>query len=256
MPLPTIDAGSDLARWARERDRAALERLLATSLDRAYTQARRFLGNDADAQDATQEAILQLMRSAHHYDPSQPFGPWLATHVHHACLTLLRSSRRRSRRELIATSGPSMQSNDDDAQVDGDTIRAAVGDLPDVDREAIDLHYFAGLAQDEAASVLGINSNTFAVRLHRARERLRGLLVRRGITAAATTVLAALVTSPAYAAPPTMMAAVVQFGSAASLPATMFPTTGACSHQSQCSDVPRWDRDHVSGRESAHCHSR
>jgi RNA polymerase sigma-70 factor, ECF subfamily len=221
MPLTaTDDAGQELERWQRTHDRSALERLMASSLDCAYTQARRTLGNDADAQDAVQEALIQIMRSAHRYDPARPFAPWLARHVHDACCRLRWRARRAHARER-AVARPDATAVDEG--VDAEAVRAAVAGLPERDRTAIELHYWAELPQAEVARELGVSENALAVRLHRARERLRGLLAQRGVAVGAAALAAALLPAQAWSAPPALVAGANGLGAVAQLPATSIP---------------------------------
>jgi RNA polymerase sigma-70 factor (ECF subfamily) len=55
-------------------------------------------------------------------------------------------------------------------------LRAAVAALPEQERSAVFLHYYAGLTQDEAASVLGVRPGTVAAALNHARAKLRAVL--------------------------------------------------------------------------------
>lgn len=220
MPQTGTDPGLDLARWHQSQDREALERLMARSLDQAYTQARRTLGNAADAQDAVQEALVQIMRSAHRYDPARPFAPWLARHVHDACCRLRwRAWRGRARERAVAREGASLP----ETGVDAEAVRAAVAELGGNDRAAIELHYWAGLPQAEVARELGVSENALAVRLHRARERLRAILGRRGVAVGAAALVAALAPGQAWAAPPALVASAHALGTTAALPATTIP---------------------------------
>lgn len=220
MPISDADPGVDLHRWHHDHDRAALERLMAASLDRAYSQARWTLGNAADAHDAVQEALLQIMHSAHRYDPARPFAPWLARHVHDACCRLRWRARRAWAREQ-AVAQPTASAPGE--SLDHETVRASVAALPERDRAAIELHYWAGLSQAETARELGVSENALAVRLHRARERLRGLLERRGIVTAPAGIVVILQPTTAWTAPPTLAASVHGLGQAATLPATTMP---------------------------------
>lgn len=220
MPISDADPGVDLHRWHRDHDHAALERLMAASLDRAYTQARRTLGNAADAHDAVQEALLQIMHSAHRFDPDRPFAPWLARHVHDACCRLRWRTRRvRAREQAVAR--PDATTPVDGA--DSELVRAVVAELPERDRAAIELHYWAGLSQSETARELGVSENALAVRLHRARERLRGLFAQRGLSLGTAAVAVALTPTQAWSAPPTLAASVQGLGTATTLPATCMP---------------------------------
>ena len=77
-------------RFARKGDGAVLEGLFRESVDEAYTLARRLLGHADDAEDAVQEAYLQLVRTAGGYDGSVPFRAWLGRLVYTASLHLRR----------------------------------------------------------------------------------------------------------------------------------------------------------------------
>lgn len=214
------DPGADLALWATAGDHHALERVLAIAATLAYQQAFRLLGRACDAEDASQEALVQLIRSARRYDVGRPFRPWLAHLVHVACCRLLRSGHRRRRHENAATQAPRAEQD-----IDAEAIRAAVLDLPEVMRQAIELHYFAGLSQAEAAASLKISENACSVRLHRARERLRHLLMRRGVHLTASTALALLIAVPASAAPAGLATTLAAQAAAGALPTSTIPLT-------------------------------
>jgi RNA polymerase sigma-70 factor (ECF subfamily) len=185
--------------FARDRDARALEELLRAHADSAYTQAYRMLGNAADADDALQEAFLQLARGARSYDPAIPFRAWLGRLVHIAALRVRRADRRRERRQHEAASRRSEATVMDD-DIDHEQVRRAVAELPESYRAPIDLHYFGGLSQGDTARALGLSENAVAVRIHRGRERLRQAL--GGTQPIATgVVVAALGGAPAHAAP-------------------------------------------------------
>jgi RNA polymerase sigma factor (sigma-70 family) len=200
----TDEAAQEFLRYAATGDCAILDRLLADHLDRAYSQARRLLTSNQDAEDAVQNAFIKLMRTVHRYDGTIPFIAWLSRFVHAAAVDMLRTRQRRRRRESQA----GLERGDEAAQqadpVEADLVRDAVRDLPERYRASIDLHYFAGLSQRDTAKALGTNENALAVRLHRARDCLRALLERRGISVGGGAIALALTSTPTYAAPPAL----------------------------------------------------
>jgi len=216
-------AESDYLAYAQAGDAAALERALRACADRAYTQARRRLGNASDAEDAVQEAFLQLARDGRRYDGTVPFAAWVGRLVHIACLRVQRGERRRRRREEVAMSVHRPHQADDDGP-DEEAVQAAMDRLGIADRQAIDLHYFAGLSQADVAAAVGCSENAVALRLSRARERLRRLLTARGTAPGIAGVASLLAAQPAYAAPPALLAAahslVGAIASGAALPTT------------------------------------
>jgi RNA polymerase sigma factor (sigma-70 family) len=197
------------ATFVATRDTAILDSLVTEHLDRAYSQARNMLFERAEAEDAVQEAFLQLVRSASQYDPSIPFGAWLGRLVRNACINAMRSRSRRKRREAIAeASRKQMRATPVPDGVPSETIRAAVQELPETYRATIDLHYFAGLSQRDTATALGLKENTVAKRLDRARDCLRKLLLQRGVAVSSAAIALALTEIPTHEAPPGLLGTV------------------------------------------------
>jgi RNA polymerase sigma-70 factor (ECF subfamily) len=87
---------------ARGGDRDALETLVTTHYDRVHALCRRMLGNEADALDAAQDALLSAVRSITRFDGRSSFGTWLYRIATNACLDEL---RRRRRRPLVGLPG-------------------------------------------------------------------------------------------------------------------------------------------------------
>src|SRR5207244_6411245 len=75
--------------------RVALDRLLRRHYDRVHALCRRLTGNDADAVDAAQEALIAIVRGLPRFDGTARFGTWAYRVATNACLDEL---RRRSRR--------------------------------------------------------------------------------------------------------------------------------------------------------------
>lgn len=225
-----VEAAVQLQRYASDGDKAALEECLRACLDPAWRQAYAELGCEADAQDAAQEALLQLTRTADRYQPDRPLRPWLARHVTFACAHLRRSAARRRRREQVAVESAMREQvhaqQADDGPADhaaAEKVRAALSGLNDKDRALISLHYFAGLSQAESARELGISENAASVRLHRARGKLKNILATQGLSSGIAVL--PLLAQSAPAAPAHVLPQVVQVCSAASLPTTTITLT-------------------------------
>jgi RNA polymerase sigma factor (sigma-70 family) len=224
------------ADFARSGDAGILDSLLTEHLDRAYCQARRLLGNSGDAEDAVQEAFVRLVRTAERYDGTVPFAAWLGRLVHAASLIALRSRGRRRKHEARAGIEDRCESAvrpDEDGTRQAETVRAIISELPERYRATIDLHYFAGLSQRDTAVALGVSENAVAKQLQRAREYLRGLLLKRGVTMSAVGISALLASTTAYAAPAAARLAadkiVGAVASGTSIPASTL-STGIAGH--------------------------
>src|SRR4029079_15320786 len=89
---PIADDRDDqgLVRAARSGDRQALEDLLRRQYDRLHALCRRLTGNDADAMDATQEALIAVARGLDRFDERSSFKTWAYRVATNAALDELR----------------------------------------------------------------------------------------------------------------------------------------------------------------------
>ena len=138
----------------------------------AFGLAYRILGDAAGAEEAVQDAFLQVWRKASSFDPDKGAGfrAWLLTMVHHRSIDLLRSSNRHDSRQTELQPDAPLASDADPladvlATLDGEQVRTAMAGLPDEQRQAIELAYFEGLTQQEIADRTGIALGTIKGRI-------------------------------------------------------------------------------------------
>jgi RNA polymerase sigma-70 factor (ECF subfamily) len=139
--------------------------------------ARRRVDEDA-ARDATAETFLVAWRRLEAI-PDESL-PWL----YGVARGILANESRRSRRQgrtasRIAASVPEAPSDHLDRIGEAELVASALATLSDGDREVISLVAWEGLDAQAAGKVLGCSAGTFAVRLHRARQRLQLALAER-----------------------------------------------------------------------------
>jgi RNA polymerase sigma-70 factor (ECF subfamily) len=175
-----IDAGDDeLVAAAQAGDRKALEALLRAHHDRMFAVCRRMTGNDADAADATQDALLAVVRGLAGFDGRSRFGTWCYRIAVNASLDELRRRRRRPEPGLdeVLTATPASRSESladvSDRRLDVD---AALARLPGDFRAAVVLRDLCGLDYAEIASILDIPLGTVRSRIARGRAALVPLL--------------------------------------------------------------------------------
>ena len=179
---------------ADDADRAVLVRLADGELDAledlydryktmAYSIAYRITNDASLAEDVVQEAFLGAWRNASRYAEGRgSVKTWLLSIVHHRAIDAVR--RRPPTSELPDTADtlvPAALTLPDvwgevAAELDAETVRAAVGALSDVQREAIELAYFGGLTQQEIAAQTDTPLGTVKSRM-----RLGLLAMRRSI---------------------------------------------------------------------------
>jgi len=158
-----------------------MDALLRRHHERIWAVCRRLAGNDADAADATQEAMLLIVRRLGTFDGRSRFTTWAHRVATNACLDELRRRRRRPFDHLPddeASTGalPSPAGAVDQGVADRLAVDAALADLPDDFRVPIVLRDVAGHDYAEIAEILGIPPGTVRSRIARGRRRLAEVL--------------------------------------------------------------------------------
>jgi RNA polymerase sigma factor (sigma-70 family) len=145
----------------------------------AYGLAYRMLRNESLAEDAVQEAFLAVWRTAARFVPERAkASTWILTLAHRRAVDLVRREERRKAEPLEETETASTSSVEDAAWLgfQRERVQDALKRLPDEQREAIELAYYAGFTQSELADRLGQPLGTIKSRMFAGLGRLRQLL--------------------------------------------------------------------------------
>jgi len=176
-------ADDALVRRARTGDATAFESLIDSRIDRCYRLAWSILSNDADAADATQNALVSAWRQLPRLRDPAVFDGWLNRIVANAAL-MARRRRVRLREVSIqpvdpGDDAPVPEARQDlrartqiDEVVDNDAIGRAFDRLRPQDRMILVLHHVEERPLAEIARSLGIPVGTAKSRLHAARGAL------------------------------------------------------------------------------------
>ena len=136
-------------------------------------------GNDADAADATQEALIAIATRLDRFDGRSKFTTWLHRVATNACLDELR--RRRRRPVPVEEVLPRVEATSADAGVaDRLDIDAALAGLPEDFRVAVILRDLCDLDYAAIAEVLGLPPGTVRSRIARGRAALADRLGNPG----------------------------------------------------------------------------
>jgi RNA polymerase sigma factor (sigma-70 family) len=165
-------------------DEAALGELYDRFGRLAYGLAHRILRDASLAEDAVQEAFLQVWRGAGSYRPERAkASTWLLTFVHRRAVDLVRREERRRAEPVEALPDPPGPGADELAAHGsrGQVVRDALRALPSEQRQAIELAYYGGLTQSELADHLGQPLGTIKSRMFTGLQRLRKLLDEAGL---------------------------------------------------------------------------
>jgi RNA polymerase sigma factor (sigma-70 family) len=161
----------DLVRRARAGDAAAFRVLVERHSPSARARAARLCGHADDVDDIVQEAFLQAFMALDRLRDPDRFSAWLAGIIRN----VHRAAGRQEPLMLLAewpeglhpVSAQGLPSADDLDRVEA--LRAAVADLPDGQRRAVELYYYADLPAGQIAGSPGAAKAS----LHKARRRLR-----------------------------------------------------------------------------------
>jgi RNA polymerase sigma factor (sigma-70 family) len=161
------------------------ESALAELYDRvgriAYGLAFRILREERLAEDAVQEGFLAVWRGAAGFRADRAKATtWILTLVHRRAVDLVRREERR-RAEPLGEEAASVAGSETTEEAawlrfERERVQAALEQLPDNQREAIELAYYGGFSQSELAERLGVPLGTVKSRMFAGLTRLRELL--------------------------------------------------------------------------------
>ena len=173
-------------------DTDAFEDLLVANQNNVYNLALKMTGNQADAEDISQEAFLKAFRLLDSFRGESRFSVWLYRLTYNLCIDFLRKNKRVSMVSL------SQQHDDsDDYEFDiidtseqpenavlrhemRDIIDKSMSELDLFHREIIVMREVSDMSYSEIAQTLNISEGTVKSRLSRARKNLADILIRNG----------------------------------------------------------------------------
>lgn len=172
-----------LARYAAG-DPAAARALTQRLVPRALGYAARLLGDGAEAEDVTQEALLRLWRAAPGWRAGEAqVATWLYRVVTNLCTDRLRARKRRPASTL--DDAPEVPDGDRGAvagMIEADrmaALQAALDALPDRQRQAVVLRHIEGFTNPEIAVVMDIGVEAVESLTARAKRALTAILAGR-----------------------------------------------------------------------------
>jgi len=136
------------------------------------------LANRDLAEDAAQEVFTIACRDIESLKSKERFAAWLAG----ICRNVSRQMLRANRIKPSALSDENAAQRDSDYQDCQETIRRAVWNLREAERELIVLRYFDGFSQARISKVLGLSPQAVNGRLVRAKRKIAKYLKRNGFT--------------------------------------------------------------------------
>jgi len=166
-------------------DRRAFELLHKKFSGLVFATAFRVLNDPHDAEEVAQEVFSGVWNKSRLYDSSRGKPQvWLSTMARNRAIDRLRSKRRRAQlRDDLQVEQTEESVRPDDGviqevrrQEEAVVLRDALLRLKPEQREVIEMTYFKGLSQSQAAEALGAPLGTVKARIRRGISRLRTIV--------------------------------------------------------------------------------
>ncbi len=173
-----------LAQKAATGNIAAFEVIYERYHRRTYSLCLRMTNSQSEAEDLTQEVFIQLFRKIGSFRGDSAFSTWL--HRLTVNQVLMHFRRRSVKNEKTSEDGEMPEQTVSGTEnpnkmpvVDRIALKKAIGELPNGYRKVFILHDIEGYEHEEVARMLGISVGTSKSQLHKARLKLRGLLIKQ-----------------------------------------------------------------------------
>lgn len=200
-----------LDEFRTQRSEPAFSELVRRYTNLVYSAARRRLGSEALAQDASQSVFIRLASHPPALTTEAELTAWLHRTTVHVSIDLWRSESRRHAREETAAA---MQIHPDHQSAWTEIAPAldeALNELSEPDRQAILLRFFNQQSMREVGGAFGISEDAAKMRVSRALDRLRNQLSARGVACPAAALGAFLSEHAVEAAPVGVAVAIAAF---------------------------------------------
>lgn len=178
-PNPVERTDDQVVRDVLSGDRDAYRLLVRRYADTLHGHALRMTGSPDEAADLVQRAFVKGFKKLRSCREPTRVGAWLFRILANLCKDHVRS-RRRGDVPLAIVAAALPGRSDPAADAEGSEIRArlwgALDDLTPEQREAFVLKHVEGRSYEEIAAVMDLSVAALKMRVHRAREALRGRL--------------------------------------------------------------------------------
>ena len=174
----------ELCKMAADGSLAAFEVIYQRYHRRTFSLTLRMTGSQTEAEDLTQEVFIQLFRKIGSFRGDSAFSTWL--HRLTVNQVLMHFRKRSFKNEKTTEEGDMPEqavtgsaNPNKMAVVDRIALKNAIAELPRGYKNVFVLHDVEGFEHEEVARMLGISVGTSKSQLHKARLKLRGLLIKQ-----------------------------------------------------------------------------
>ena len=180
-----LDVPAGLVERARGGDETALRALVEHVYPAVHRWALVHTGDPMEADDLTQDVLVQMIRKIESFHGDARFSTWLYSVTRNAATDRFRKRARRTRivedpkahLELLPR-GPADPAKEAERRELGDILGVYFNELPERQREILDLVELQGIPSVEVAQMLGIEAVSVRAHLFKARRRLRERILK------------------------------------------------------------------------------
>ena len=172
------EAESSLIASCLKGNRLAQQRLYTSYCDAMYNVAYRMLGNIAEAEDALQEAFIDVFSKLDTFREESSLGAWIKRIVINHCLNVFKKRKLQVEELNEKYSDVPDEDFDDDENVQYEVsrVKSAIMKLPDGYRQVLTLYLIDGYDHAEIANIMGIQETGSKSQFSRAKAKLREIL--------------------------------------------------------------------------------
>ena len=181
----------EIKRFLESGDTSAFERLLLKYQDKVFNFCYRFLGNEADASDCTQEIFIRVYQNLHSFRFESKFSTWLYRITLNTCKNMKSSKTYRVQEEAarfennFPTSNfqlPTSNGNPEEIMQTTELnslLQLAIDTLKGKQKTVLILRDLDGQSYEEIASITGLKLGTVRSTLNRARLKVAGIISKK-----------------------------------------------------------------------------
>lgn len=187
-----IDADSSLIKEINEGNPHLMEDLVARYAERLYGFGLKICRNPADAEDLVQDTFISMIRYLKYFRYETRFKNWLYRVAVNACVRMRRRSKFAPDIEVSLDDSDTadslnaaLESGNREEPVDilisretGEAVKNAIHELQPQYRMILVLRDIEGFSVEETSRITGLSQSNVKVRLHRARNQVREILMK------------------------------------------------------------------------------
>jgi RNA polymerase sigma-70 factor (ECF subfamily) len=171
----------DIVEECKANNRKAQLKLYKQYCDGMFCVAMRFLKNEVDAEDVTQESFIKAFQKIDQFKGDVTFGAWLKRIVINKSIDFLKSKRQR----MVELDESYMSVTEDDdwtieSGINLEEVKIAIESLPEKYKYVVMMFLMEGFDHNEISEVLGLTSSNCRTRLLRGKGLLKELLKNKG----------------------------------------------------------------------------